>query len=185
VWIDQISLVRSQGRVETLDGLMLGRVKQNNFEFSPPEIIEWDRVPTFACGSDRFTTLRHEPLTKESLSDAVGAANLNALTIEQLKQLRVSCFYDDAVEPEFKWRAYDCVEMDLVDSGDQFVFAGGRWSLIAADFQQTVNNYIDVLKRDAPALLPAALGRWQQGRKPRRRGQVHQAPDGSQSEFDG
>jgi len=49
VWIDQISLVRSQNRVDALDGMMLSRVKQTNFEFSPPDMIEWDRGPTFAC----------------------------------------------------------------------------------------------------------------------------------------
>jgi len=93
----------------------------------------------------------------QSLSDALGAGKLNAVTVDQLKQIKVCCFYDGAADPELKWRAYDCIEVDLVDGGKQFVFAGGRWSLIAADFLQTVNNYINGLKQQAPALPPATL----------------------------
>lgn len=155
-WVDQVSLVRSQVRIGELDSLMLDRVKTKEFEFSPPDMIDWNRSPTFAFQVNTVLSQRLDFLSTSSLLDVLGA-ELNAVSIDRLKTLSVHCFYDDSDEPEFTRRAYDCIEVDLVDGGEQFAFAAGSWSAISANFQQTVNLYVEDLKQHAPAFPAARL----------------------------
>jgi uncharacterized protein (TIGR04141 family) len=72
---------------------------------------------------------RFEFVTVENLAEALGG-DLTVVTLDQLKELKVHLFYDDAPKAELSWRVYGCIEVDIVDQGEQFTFGGGRWSLL-------------------------------------------------------
>jgi uncharacterized protein (TIGR04141 family) len=155
-WVDQISIVRAKARIDILDNLMLDRVRQRNFEFGPPVLIDWERGPAFAYEPDAAVQQRFEFVTVENLAEALGG-DLTVVTLDQLKELKVHLFYDDAPKAELSWRVYGCIEVDIVDQGEQFTFGGGRWSLIERDFHDNVDRYVDELKAGPPPLPPATL----------------------------
>lgn len=155
VWIDQITLVRSPTTVEALDAELQSRINIADVEFAPPDMIDWDRGPNFECVYGKRISARQAFLYLDSILDALDVQDLAAVTIDQLRELRVHCYYDDATKPDLKWRGYDCIRIDLTRANEHYVLAGGRWSLIEANFLNVVNKYVDNLKHQHSGLPPA------------------------------
>lgn len=107
-WVDQISIVRYKTRIEALDRLLLERIIQKRFDFSPPAIIDWEQGPAFAYEPDTPVNQSHEFLTFENLEQAVGG-EVNNITVDHLKELRVHIFYEGAARSDSWWRAYECI----------------------------------------------------------------------------
>jgi uncharacterized protein (TIGR04141 family) len=163
-WIDQVTFVRDKATIDTLDALMIAQIKQQAFGFGPPEIIDWHLNPTFAFDEDTPDDERLEFLSPAALVDAIGAANLQNVSVDILKGVSVYCFFHHGADWKEKWHAYDCIEVDLVHNEKQYAFGGGRWSVVQVAFLETVDNYVNAMKQESPP-LPDAVGQQDVGPK--------------------
>ncbi len=155
-WVDQVTIVRAQQRIDALDALMLARVKQADFDLAPVEMVDWSNAPTFAFTEDAAEEDRLQFMSAADLIAHYGAANLPGLTVQQLKDTPIYCFYGNDEQPSERWPAYACIELDLVDHQEQYTFGAGHWSLVEPQFLQTVDDYINELRANAPN-LPVAI----------------------------
>lgn len=156
-WVDQVTVVRAPQLISVLDGLMLDLVKQQTFDLSPLDMVDWANAPTFSFGENVPEEERLEFISASDLVAHFGHNALNGLTINQLKDTAIYCFYGNDVNHSERWSAYDCIELDLVHNGIQYTFGAGRWSLVEPNFLQTVNDFVNALKVNAPVLPIAVL----------------------------
>lgn len=141
-WIDQIKDVRSTSTIAELDGLLIGKLKAEQFDkvwMAVPEIVDWVSISGFRYLQAKRVDL-HDDLDVRVFLRARGGSEL---TVEALKHERIHVISTKTGEAEDHWNAYTCLYAEIEHDDKVCILNNGKWYEIIKDFTAQVQRDYD------------------------------------------
>lgn len=132
-WINNISMAKSEATIALLESLLDEKLLTKDFQkiwLAIPEIIDWTNVMGFAYthGGKRV----HADINFEGFCETVDPKI--SITLELLKNRRVSCV-DENFRDTFKaWSVYRCLYAEVDCDGAKHILNDGKWFSVASNF---------------------------------------------------
>lgn len=155
-WVNNISIVNSSSLIHELDNELINKLIEKDYAnlwLAIPEIIPWDSVKGFVYSSGK--SLLYPDIKLEGF-----LATMNddvPITLELLKQRRVSCADADHKKVFKSWPIYKCVYLEVDYAGKKYVLNDGKWFNVSTDFVKRTNDEFKKIKSSA-LTLPEYVG---------------------------
>ncbi|MFC2146271.1 DUF6119 family protein [Acidobacteriota bacterium] len=156
-FIDHYAALSNPVIIEQLDNLLLDTIKERRldaFHMAPPEIFDYEDSDGFG-----FSTLPDGNAPKIELEpvDYIDSiADLDQLTVHQLKKDQVRVKSTATGNWEDRWPVYNCIVFESELDENYFVFHEGSWFQVEKNFVEQLNNEIKAVARAATVNLPPA-----------------------------
>lgn len=139
-FVDQVKEIKD---VDEWNTKLLNQLKNGDDEsvkvwMAIPEIIEWEDVAGFSY-SDKKENLVDDILIedfKKSLTDY----QKNNLSVDLLKNKKISCFKSSSDDEYTNWAAFRCFYCEITKDGRKILLNNGKWYEIAKDFVEEVER---------------------------------------------
>jgi uncharacterized protein (TIGR04141 family) len=147
-WLDHISPVSDPEVADKLDSAVIDLLikKQGDFDLAPPEIVDWPQIDDFRYSTDRKN--RHPELRLQDLL-ATLKMELDTLTVQRLRTIRIRALNPDG-SVIHDWRAWACLTGSFQIEDRTYVLDEGQYFVVAGDFLQEVNEFIDSIQPGPP-----------------------------------
>lgn len=138
-WVNNISNIKNNpSLIDALETALEQKLQKKDFKniwLSIPEIIQWDVVKgfMFTCGRK----IIHSDITMDGFMTTV---NDEKLTLDLLKNRKVSCADEDHKCVNRAWPVYRCLYAELNLDGAKYVLNDGDWFRIEPDFVTKTNS---------------------------------------------
>jgi uncharacterized protein (TIGR04141 family) len=147
-WIDHLAEVKDPSLVAKLDSELIGNLRASDTtttHMSMPENLEWEDIEHFLITPTRKHAYAELDLDEYLAQPPTDAAKL---TIDLLKQRKVSVKFISSADAVARWSVYQCLVSEHRVDGSLYALIEGRWFEIA----QTLVDQVDA----AISALPAA-----------------------------
>jgi uncharacterized protein (TIGR04141 family) len=151
-WIDQISDLRDQQKIDALNGLLIAKLKDQEFAkiwMAVPEVVDWVKIKGF-----RYLRRKEADVVDDlDIKDFLHSLKDKTLDLDLLKRSRVfvvSSITDDVDEA---WSAYQCIYAELEHNGLVYILNNGKWYEIIKDFAQQINQSFAQMEQSAVGLM--------------------------------
>ena len=124
-WIDQIADVRDQHTIDDLNGLLLTKLKQKEFDkiwMAVPEVVDWVSIKGFRYLRRKEADLVDDLDIKDFL-DALGNATLDVEALKHAPVYVVSAKTDEVTD---HWNAYQCIYAEAEHKGLVYILNNGK-----------------------------------------------------------
>lgn len=159
-WIDQLGLVRDSSLLEQLDESLVTQLAAGDTSTSHlamPEAIEWEDIGGFKIGPGR----RHV-FDDLDLDEYIGWCRDNDqlanLTVELLRNRRVSVIFSRSGNADQRWSLYHCLVSEQTIGGTLYALIEGRWFRVDASLVEQVEGFMSQLPPSEREFIPAAQG---------------------------
>jgi uncharacterized protein (TIGR04141 family) len=138
-WIDQISDVRDQLKIDTLNALLLAKLSDKEFAkiwMAVPEVVDWVDIKGF-----RYLRRKEADLVDDlDIKDFLEALKDKPLNLDLLKQSHVFVVSSKTDEVDDAWTAFQCMYAEIEHNGLVYILNNGKWYEIVKDFAQQINT---------------------------------------------
>jgi uncharacterized protein (TIGR04141 family) len=159
-WVDNLRPVSDPGIINDLIEELVSSLKSHEgtkLHLAPPEILEWGNVEGFRYSTDKNTKRKYFP--DISIADFYGVSeDLDSLTAEKLKSIRVTLKYSDSDANKVRFPFYHCLVYDVVKSSQRYILANGLWFEVDKDFAKEIEDYVRKIPESVLVLAPADDG---------------------------
>ncbi|WP_171468058.1 DUF6119 family protein [Cellulosimicrobium sp. 72-3] len=148
-WVDQLAEVKNPALIDSLDELMVDQLRvgeTSSTHMAMPENLEWEDIEHFVIAPTKRQTQFDELDLDAYLAEP--ATKASGLTIDLLKNRKVSVKFIRGDEPVTKWSVYQCLVTEQRVEGKLYALVEGRWFEVA----DSLVNQVDA----AVAALPSA-----------------------------
>lgn len=138
-WIDQISDVRNAITIEILDGLLLKKIKDEDFAkvwMAVPEIVDWVDVKGFHYLKRKEAELVDDLDIKAFLAAAEGK-DIDIGFLKTSHIFVISSKTDEVIEG---WSAYRCTYAEIEHNGMIYILNNAKWYEIVKDFAEQISK---------------------------------------------
>lgn len=138
-WVDQIAEVRNRDVLDTLNGVLVNRLRvgqRDNTWMAVPEVLSWESVGGFRFPSASGPRIEYHDVHLEHFYASL--PDPGALDEELLKTKVVECL-DHEGNPLRKWKVYRCLYCELDQDGDAYLLTSGSWYRVRRDFVKQIN----------------------------------------------
>lgn len=154
-WIDQLMLVKDPRLIDSLDQAMvreLAGAEAVGTHMAVPEPINWEDIDAFkVAGAGRQ---EYDDLDLAAYLSDLGDER-SALTLERLKDRRVSVRYARSDRFESKWSLYKCLVSEQRVDEALYVLIEGRWFGVSGSLVEDVDRFVEHIAEPA-VTLPAS-----------------------------
>ena len=159
-WIDNLNVVRSPSLINQLDQKLVDALKaeDDSVQMLCPDTVNRDVVVGFHYPEEQSDGDKHPELEVDDWQAAI--ENLNALTVESLRDRRVGC-YDEAGTEIAEIPEKDCFVFERTVNGTKYVLSAGEWFEVSIAFDKQITNYIKSITKTAVA-LPKSKSIWKE-----------------------
>jgi uncharacterized protein (TIGR04141 family) len=166
-WIDNLNVVRSPSLIDKLDDQLVDALKaqDDSIQMLCPDTVNRDIVVGFLYRDEQSDSDKHPEL--EIVDWQAEAGNLDALTVEGLRDCRVRC-YDEAGTAISEIAEKDCFVFETTVNGRKYVLSGGEWFEVASTFDDQICKYIKGISKKTIA-LPDCKQQWLNGKQKERK----------------
>lgn len=135
-WIDHIKPIKKDEIIETLNGLLLERLRDDNETntwLAVPDIIDWEDITElrYDDGSEHedilIETFRHEVIQDREIS------------IPFLKQRCVKAFNANG-DLRYRWPYYNCIYSEIEHDNKLYMLNAGNWYQVENEYKTMVEN---------------------------------------------
>lgn len=156
-WIDHLAEVKDPALINSLDTHLVDQLKITDTSathLAMPENLDWEDIEHFLI----VPTARQAQFEELDLDAylAVPATKTPDLTIDQLKNRKVSVKFISSSDPVTKWSVYQCLVSEQHIDDKLFALVEGHWFEVANSLVTQVDNTIAQLP-GATVTLPAGL----------------------------
>ena len=134
-WIDHIMPLKKGDLIETLDGLLLEKIQDNNEQntwLAVPDIIDWEDISVLKYDEEGVD---HEDILMETFLQEVLPGH--DLTIPFLKHKYVSAFNANG-DLRYKWSYYKCFYSEVEHDQKLFMLNAGSWYQVENDYKAQI-----------------------------------------------
>jgi len=155
-WIDNFVRVRDRLLVTGLEESLVEalRTGADNVFLSPPIFIESQDHLGFRLPGERKTSPLHSDLRLEEFFQRHDRASM---TIDWLKDHKISEFAADGTQPSRKFSVLDALVYEVRIAGKLYVLSQGDWFEIDEEYVNEVNNELEQVPASQNLNLPDAL----------------------------
>lgn len=139
-WVDHVREVGDVTTVSTLDGILLRKLEQKDFDklwLTVPEPIDWGRVSGFKYGTAKKAPLHDDLHIAEWIGEHGDVRGLDIGLLSRLQVVGLSA-EDDGFA--YRWPLYRCIYCEVSLRGSVYLLNNGMWFRIADDFAKTVDR---------------------------------------------
>ncbi|SHR12353.1 sporadically distributed protein [Mycobacteroides abscessus subsp. abscessus] len=157
-WIDHLSQVTDGNTVRVLDEQLVDQLQlgdTSSTHMAMPEPIDWEDVDSFSIAGTRGVS--YEDLDLDDYLDHLGSKR-SELTIDLVRQRRVSVRYSRSGEAESRWSLYQCLVSEQRFKTRLFVLIEGRWFSVSDSLAGEVDAYTNSLPGANTVLIPYVQG---------------------------
>jgi uncharacterized protein (TIGR04141 family) len=133
-FVDHIRLIKDPLRRETLNNLLVAKIRAQNPDrlwLSIPEAIDWRSI-------DHFTyrpSLLKGQYSDLHFSQLVGEIrDIGTIDVDRLRSIRVQAVSSESELPIYDWQLLRCINHEVQDGDKTYVLNNGKWYEIASDF---------------------------------------------------
>ncbi len=157
-WIDNLKVVRSPSVIDELDEKFVDALKaeDDSIQMLCPDAVNRDIVVGFLYRGEQSDSEKHPELDVVDWQAEVG--NLDALTVEGLRDRRVRC-YDEAGTEISEIAERDCFVFETTVKATKYILSGGEWFEVASSFDDQISKYIEGISKKTIA-LPDCKEEW-------------------------
>jgi len=138
-WVNNISNIKNNpSMIDTLEKVLEQKLQKKDFKnvwLSIPEIIQWDIVKGFM-----FTHGGKVIYTDITMDGFMATVNDEKITLELLKNRKVSCADEDHNCVNKSWPVYRCLYAEVNLDDVKYVLNDGDWFRIEPDFVTKTNS---------------------------------------------
>ncbi|WZH51581.1 MAG: TIGR04141 family sporadically distributed protein [Nocardioides alkalitolerans] len=157
-WIDQLMLVKDAKVLESLDEALVkelsgaGAVSTHT---AVPEPINWEDIDAFKiAGAGRK---EYDDLDLHAYLADLGDER-SELTLERIKDRRVSVRYARSDRFESKWSLYKCLVSEQRVEEALYVLIEGRWFVVSGSLVEDVDLFVERIAEPTVTLPPSKAG---------------------------
>lgn len=140
--LDRMEEVSDPTTLSRLNRVLIERLKNEEIDsFHIPEIIEWESIQGFSftpkgaveldLSLDRFKKEKEKFIEK--------------LTVDYMKNHRIQCVFIEEDE-NVKWTIYNCLQTEVQDGDNTYIFSIGNWFKIENDFINQVDDFVEKIE---------------------------------------
>jgi uncharacterized protein (TIGR04141 family) len=142
-WIDQISEVRNPMLIESLNGQLAQRLKDENLDnlwMAVPEIVDWHNLEGFSYNGKK-EDLRDD-IDIHGFLDNLNDKQKQNIDLALLKRKHIKGFDSASDQEIYDWQAFNCLycELEDSDSNKTYLLSNGKWYEIETNFVKQVND---------------------------------------------
>jgi len=157
-WVGRMKEVRSSTQRDSLDNLLLEKIKNENFGkmwIAPSEYTRWQDGSAFKYPLDKG---RYEDIHLGKFVAVLKAKNKFAgLTVDSLKRWHIEVIDEDD-NAQAEWSVYRCLYAEVEANGSTFLLNNALWYEIESDFLKEVSEEVETIQpfaNDLPAFNDA------------------------------
>ena len=154
-WIDQVSDVKDIQLIDSLNAVLINRLRDLNFEkvwMAVPELVEWEKIEGFCYVGRRRDPELHDDLhLSKYIEVALNGRDHNDLLLTDFDS-HVTAISSDNNQPIHRWKAYNCLYCEVEKDGQTYLLSNGKWYEIEKQFADEINSEYYAL-RDQPASI--------------------------------
>lgn len=157
-WIDQLSLVDESAEVDALDALLVEQLQSGDTattHMAAPEAIAWEDVDCFKIVGSR--NVEYDDLDLDAYLAQL-AGRTDAITIQALKQRRVSIRFSRSSDFDSRWTLYQCLISEQRRDGNLHALIEGRWFRVSSSLSDEVDAYARALQPSQVSLIESEPG---------------------------
>lgn len=137
--LDRMEEVNDPTKLTVLNEILIQRLINNEIEsFYIPEIINWEYINGFQFTKKGFVDLdlsiKRFKEEKRNFEDS--------LTVKYLKNHKIYCVSSDENQ-NVDWSVYDCLQTEVQEGDDIFIFSIGKWFKVENDFIAEIDEFIE------------------------------------------
>lgn len=158
-WIDNLAAVRDPSLVGWLDEELLNALKRRQtgqMHLAAPEQLRWETVQGFYYPKERQDQQAHPDLEIDDFLNSVD--DLDAVSLENLKDWRIRVLISDQDEVYNRWSVYESLVFEARHGGSVYVLSGGLWFQVAKSLADEVRDFITRLPQPNLGLPPCGAG---------------------------
>ena len=153
-WIDYIIPLKDPSLIETLDNMIVNKIKENSIDkiwLSIPVIIDYENFRGFTYKRAKAPVYFFELDLNRCIQEK--KINLIDLSIHQLKSSKIYLLNsDDSTIDE--WSIYNCLNAEVELEGLFYLLNENNWYQINKDFVSAVNEFFEKFPRSNLVLEP-------------------------------
>lgn len=165
-WLDNIQPVGDPDLERSLAEQVVSSIRNeifDDFDLSPPQIVDWSQVDDFKYAVQRPRNLRHPDLRLHEYVAALKSSDmLDDLTSAQLRHTAISA-RDANGEAIHIWTAWKCLTGTLEYKSQTYVLDEGEFFVVSTDFLKEVNEFIADIPKGSES-LPDFQNGWDEKR---------------------
>lgn len=155
-WIDHLAEVKDPALVDALDEKLVEQLRvgdTSSTHLAMPENLDWEDIGYFLIAPTRKHQYEELDLDEYLAQDATDIAELS---INRLKQRKVSVKFIRNPNVDSRWNLYQCLVSEQRINGVLYALVEGRWFSIADSLVEQVDHAIAAIPTSSVA-LPAGL----------------------------
>lgn len=158
-WIDHLAEAKDPSIIESLDQGLVAQLRRSDTSathMAMPENLEWEDIEYFII----------QPTARQATFDeldldaylAIPATRTPELTLEQLKQRKVSVKFISSADPVPRWSVYRCLVSEQRLNGNLYALIEGGWFEVAETLVGQVDAAIAAIPTATVTLPPGRPG---------------------------
>lgn len=157
-WVDHLAEVKNPILIAALDSELIGNLRAadtTTTHMAMPENLEWEDIEHFLITPTRKRSYDELDLDEYLAQPPTDASNL---TIDLLKNRKVSVKFISSADAVARWSVYQCLVSEHRVDGRLYALIEGRWFEIAQTLVTQVDDAISALPAATVALPPGLPG---------------------------
>ncbi len=157
-WIDNFKPIDDDETISELNNEVVERIKLNNLDgltLAVPTLVQFENIEKYGYQHNGKIKEIEEPSLDNFRQYLSGEGILTTLTKDHLYEEIDLKTWDASGDENHAWKTGSCITGDFVHNNKTYIIDEGGYYEIDKDYLDSLNRYVDGIKKCQPALPPA------------------------------